>query len=79
LEKYIHYGHKFFDRSLFNPIKNQLFGGVKPSGGLWASPINAEFGWKEWCKAEDFQDIKESNSFTFVLTENAKCTTYLQH
>lgn len=66
---YIHYGHKEFNKSLFNPIQNELF--VKPKGGLWASPINATSGWKDWCEAANFRDCEESNSFKFQLSSSA--------
>jgi hypothetical protein len=35
---------------------------------LWASPVDAEYGWREWCKAEDFGDL--SHSFTFEFEGN---------
>jgi len=67
---YIHYGHKNFDLSKFQEISNrEMF--VKPLGGLWGSPINAEFGWKDWCEAEEFKECNEDNSFKFILSENA--------
>ena len=75
-KKYIHYGHKHFDRTLFIPIRNcPSF--TKPHGGLWASPVDAEFGWKEWCKQEDFRECNLNNSFTFTLSENARVLTIL--
>ena len=71
MKKYIHYGHTSFDKEKFIPIKNrQLF--VKPIGGLWASDVKAKFGWKDWCEAEHFRDCKKENSFTFVLSKDAK-------
>ena len=39
--RYIHYGCTSFDKLKFQEIK----------GGLWASPIDAEYGWKDWCEA----------------------------
>jgi len=79
--EYVHYGHKEFDESLFQPIQNDLF--VKPNGGLWASPIGAKNGWKEWCEAENFKDCESSNSFRFSLSDNAnvlhlRCTEDLK-
>lgn len=71
MKKYIHYGHKQFDKSLFVPIANRR-NFVKPMGGLWASATDAEYGWKDWCKGEDFRECKEENSFTFTLSDNAK-------
>ena len=47
---------------LIKPIKNSW---VKPKGGLWASPINSAYGWKEWCEAEEFGNLSSSFSFEF--------------
>lgn len=67
---YIHYGHPKYDEKVFTEIRNAGF--VKPYGGLWASNINAEFGWKNWCEEEDFSECIEENSFKFKLKENAR-------
>jgi hypothetical protein len=65
--KLITYGcGKKFDRRKFKPIKNQPF--VKPMGGLWASPVDATYGWREWCEAESFGNL--SNCFTFEFDGN---------
>ena len=65
---YIHYGHKKFDKEIFINIRNDNW--VKPIGGLWSSDVNAEFGWKDWCKQENFRECKQENSFKFKLKEN---------
>lgn len=52
---YIHYGSTKFIPTKGFPIKNQEYF-MKPKGGLWASRKNASFGWKDWCKEEDFRD-----------------------
>ena len=71
MRKYIHYGHSRFMRELFQPIRNQEFF-TKPMGGLWASPVDADFGWKTWNDNEHFRECSEDNSFTFSLTDSAK-------
>jgi len=71
MNKYIHYGHKYFDKSLFCSIKNRDFF-VKPDGGLWASDVNAIYGWKDWCESEEFRKCKKDNSFTFKISNDAK-------
>ena len=69
-KKYIHYGHKEFSLDRFNPIVNcQYFS--KPTGGLWASPVDADNGWKVWCEAENFRKCEIENSFTFTLRDDA--------
>lgn len=55
---------------MFNPIVNcQHFS--KPTGGLWASPVDANNGWKVWCDAENFRECEIENSFTFTLRDDA--------
>lgn len=68
--KYIHYGHKSFEESLFVEIKNKPF--VKPKGGLWASRIDSEYGWKSWNEDSYFRECSDENSFVFALKENAR-------
>lgn len=69
-KKYIHYGHKKFDRSLFTqPQNRRAF--MKPIGGMWASPTDAPFGWKQWCEENHFRECSEDCSFAFTLTESA--------
>lgn len=65
---YIHYGHAAFDPNLFKPIQNEQCW-IKPKGGLWASPVNAIRGWKDWCEAEEFRECIEENSFKFMLPD----------
>lgn len=65
---YIHYGHATFDPNIFKPIQNKQCW-VKPKGGLWASPIDAKLGWKDWCEREEFRECIEENSFRFTLPE----------
>ena len=71
MSRYIHYGHTKFDKSIFTKIKNSDFL-TKPTGGLWASNVNAERGWKDWCESENFRKCKEEHSFSFSLSDNAK-------
>ena len=69
---HIHYGHKYFDGNLFMEIKNRELGFVKPYGGLWASNINAKYGWKDWCKDNRFRKCSIENSFKFKLKDNTR-------
>lgn len=70
-KRYIHYGSKSFMRHAFSPIRNcPCF--TKPYGGLWASPVDAEYGWKEWCDHEMFRECRMDNSFTFALSPGAR-------
>ena len=55
-----------FDINLFQPIKNR--NSIKPFGGLWASPINSTYSWKDWCRDNDFGDC--SSQFEIECTGN---------
>ena len=63
---YVHYG-SCFDISKWEEIQNE---GTKPSGGFWMSPENAEYGWKDFCAAEDFRPCNEKHCFS--LTSDAR-------
>ena len=70
-KKYIHYGSTAFNPEMWHDVKN---GGniTKPTGGLWASPIDAEFGWREWNAESHFTTCSKENSFVFTLSKKAK-------
>lgn len=50
----IHYGADSYLPELFMPVKDIERCFTKPSGGLWTSPVNCEYGWKQWCESEEF-------------------------
>ena len=66
----IHFGSSRYNKSKVHPIKNENW--CKPKGGLWTSPINSNYGWKEWCEAENFRDCFFENSFKLKLKDDAK-------
>lgn len=69
-KEYIHYGHKFFNKNAFRPIKNiPMF--VKPDGGLWACRKGTKVSWKDFCKNEISITIKDNNHFCFRLSDDA--------
>lgn len=74
MKTYIHYGHKEYKPELFTKISN-IPAMAKPSGGLWASDINAEFGWKDWCVENDFRECNSKDAFYFILNDNARVLT----
>lgn len=70
-KKYIHYGHTKFDRDLFVPVRNG-HGINKPVGGFWASPVDAERGWYNWCKDNEFVLGRLKTHFEFELSQDAR-------
>ena len=74
MRRFIHYGHKEFNPAMFVGITNRTLH-TKPNGGLWASDIDARYGWKDWCKENDFCECRTNNSFVFGLAPDAKILT----
>jgi len=71
---YIHYNSDTYDqdrlrRAMVNKHKNSRYD--KPKG-LWASPENSEWGWKDWCEGEEFHVEKLDKNFRFKLSPDAK-------
>lgn len=62
MNEYISYGFSKFDRQRF---ENEIDGAIlnkridKPANGWWGSPIDAQYGWKDWCYSEDFGNCAE--------------------
>jgi hypothetical protein len=56
----VHYGHRRFNLEKFDKIGNSW---NKPTGGLWISPIDSKWGWRDWCKAERFKRDFKSKFF----------------
>jgi hypothetical protein len=66
-----HYGNNKYIPEKVMPVKNGKW--VKPKiGGLWTSPIDSIFGWKDWNQTEQFAECDDRNSFTLRLSDNAK-------
>ncbi len=53
------------DVSKIQPIRNWY---TKPTGGLWASPIDSEYGWVDWGRDNEFG--KFDSQFTFRIFGN---------
>lgn len=68
---YIHYGSTKFDPTHGFPIRNAN-DWSKPIGGLWASRVDASYGWKHWCEGEDYCRCEKSNSFEFTMKDPSK-------
>lgn len=71
---YIHYGTPHFNiKSWVKPTNSDRCGGIKPNGGLWASPVDPPFlGWKEWCEDNNYRLSSFDFWFTFELKTDSK-------
>ena len=49
---YLHYGGDF-NIERFEKVRNRPFTN-KPFGGFWASAEDAKYGWKQWCRQNEF-------------------------
>ncbi len=69
----IHYGSNTYNPELFKPVTNHKYSANnKPKGGLWVSPVDSEWGWKDFCEVEEFRIDKLSSSFKLKLKDDAK-------
>ncbi len=69
---YVHYGSNRFERELFLMPMNRLdFVISKPFGGMWASNIESEYGWKDWCEDNEFRLDELQSNFRFTLSNEA--------
>ena len=69
---YIHYGADHFDKKLFNIPKGGYYGINKPTGGLWGSPVDSNWTWKDWCEGERYHLERLKKSFRFTLANGSK-------
>jgi hypothetical protein len=61
----INYGNGYrFIPERYLPVRN---GEIKPKGGLWSSPVGAEYGWRWWCEEADYHVDLLDQFFTFWI------------
>ena len=66
-----HYGSPKFKPELVLPVKNSTW--WKPTkGGLWTSPIDSTWGWKDWNNVEHHEECDEEKSFIVEIKKNSK-------
>ncbi len=65
---YIHYGHDKFIKEKVKSIKSDS--SINPTGGLWGSPVDSDFGWKEFCLTTNLPTKNMNKSFKFKLTKD---------
>ena len=67
---YRHYGSNVFKPECVLEVTRSR--NMKPVGGFWASPIDSERSWYEWCKQEYFNLNSLELHFDFQLKPSAK-------
>lgn len=75
---YIHYGHRNFSKERVTKMRNGPGGNIainKPDFGLWGSPVDCKFGWKDWCESEDFRTDTLDRYFVFKIKDGSKIFT----
>lgn len=83
MKKYVAYLNEKFNREKIeknNELPKETMTMNKPRHSFWASPVNAEYGWKEWCENNNFRDtnaqipvyltvLKDCNIFAIESTK----------
>jgi len=66
---YLKYGVSFDPSKIVIDLNNEYNGCLfKPDKGFWGSPVNASYGWKEWCENEEFGDYDFNKPVYWTLT-----------
>ena len=76
MSKYVTYGLGKFDKSKLEINLNTIPFINKPMLAFWGSPIDAEFGWKEWRECNDYCNIDKyfapENTIIWKLEDDCK-------
>lgn len=59
-----------FDKQCININLNSRGIINKPCEAWWGSPLDAEYGWKEWCESEEFGNYDFDNPIQWKLKSN---------
>lgn len=72
-DKYVTYLRKAAGPFDINAIFTDLTPRVinKPKSAFWGSPLNAKFGWKDWCESEEWGDLG-GDKVIWTLQEGSK-------
>ena len=76
MNTYIHYGSETFNpekltEQALSETRDSWLSQYKPCG-LWGSPEDSRYAWKEWCTSEDFHTERLKTSFRFSLDKTAR-------
>lgn len=72
----VHYGDlndgRLLNADMASPTRRNSFNKPRHSGILWASPEGSQYGWAEWCQAEEFGDLDTARRWVLNLDERAR-------
>lgn len=71
---YRHFGSNCFDPMRFVPITNDPVRS-KPYGGLWASRVDSDYGWWDFCQNQRYELGSLRTHFDFMIQEGARVHT----
>ena len=70
---YRHYGSDKYNRDIKVDLSYKKLTLSKPKkAALWGTPIESDFGWKDWCEREDFDLDSLKTYFDFKLRPGSK-------
>lgn len=72
---FIAYGTDSYNQDKFKEVDLNNYKSTylnKPIDGLWASPVNSKWGWKDWCESENWNTESLNKHFMFTLSPNSK-------
>jgi len=75
----ITYGSPRFNPSRFNEVTNSDWRNKPECGGLWTSPVNSNYGWRQWCEDEQFDPERLTYHFTFTFQGTAIVIDVAEH
>ena len=66
MKTFIHCGDNKYNSEKFKSIKN-IPNASKPEGGLWASEINDDYGWLDWCSKTKYNICYNCKNISFTI------------
>ena len=74
MKTYRHYGSEAFD---YAALKDSVTEPITPTAsdkppGLWASPVNSQLNWYDWCMREEFYTERLQTYFDFTIKEDSR-------
>lgn len=72
MNTYRHYGSNKFIYERFKDVVDRPIRETGKPNGLWASPIDSELSWYNWCMGENFHTEHLNEYFDFTIREDSR-------